>query len=188
MMHDTTHEPTSDFRGRLERTVIDSYRLEQEIDGRVRARRMRWTRLAAVIVVSVAIGATAGIASGQIQNAARRDSLLEVARADATLAAVRLNVARLRYTDAKRRFDMGAGDDISMANADAELRAMEAQAMRARYNIEEITATSQPPRDDFAAPLVGGRDFVKDRIMLDLSAAQQRLTAAESAQSQSERR
>jgi hypothetical protein len=188
MMNDTTHKPTADFRDRLERTVIHSHRLERESTYRRRLSRTRWMRLAAVIVVSVAIGATAGVASGQIRDAARRDSLLDAAKADASLAAIRLNLAREQFADTKRRFDVGASDATSLASADAELRAMEAQAMRARYNIEEITATTQAPRDDLNAPLVGQRDFVKDRIMLDLMAAQRRLTAAEGAASESERR
>jgi hypothetical protein len=188
MMNDTTHTPTVDFRDRLERTVVSAYRLEQESNDRARARRTTWMRLAAVIVVSVAIGATAGVASGQIRDAARRDSLLDAAKADATLAALRLNLARERFSDTKRRFDVGASDATTLANADAELRAMEAQAVRARYNIEEITATAQPPRDELNAPLVSGRDFVKDRIMLDLAAAQQRLTAAEGSFSDTDRR
>ena len=192
MTNDTTHMPTADFRDRLERTVAQAYRLEQEVNDRARAKRMRWMRLAAVIVVSVAIGASAGVASGQIRDAARRDSLLDAAKADATLAALRLNLARERLADTKRRFDVGASDATTLANADAELRAMEAQAVRARYNIEEITATAQPPRDELNAPLVsagaGGRDFVKDRIMLDLAAAQQRLTAAEGSFSDTDRR
>jgi outer membrane protein TolC len=188
MMNDSIHQPTSDFRERLERTVVQTYRVEREIGDRERARRLRWTRLAAVIVVSVAIGASAGVASGQIRDGARRDSLLDAAKADATLAAVRLNLAREQFADTKRRFDVGASDATSVANADAELRAMEAQAMRARYNIEEITATAQAPRDDLNAPLVGQRDFVKDRIMLNLMAAQRRLTAAEGARAESERR
>jgi len=188
MTEDTTHTANADFRDRLERTVIHTFRLEREVGNGARAARTRWMRLAAVIVVSVAIGATAGVASGQMRDAARRDSLLDAAKADATLAAVRLELARTRVADTKRRFDLGAGDTRSLATADAELRAMEVEVMRARYNIEEITATSQPPRDDLNAPLIGGRDFVKDRIMLDLSAGQQRLTAAEEAYSESERR
>ena len=188
MRDDTMHEPTVDFREQLERTVIHSLRLEREIRNRGRVVRARWARLAAVIVLSVAVGASAGIASGQVRDAARRDSLLEAARADASLAAIRLNVARERLADTKRRFDVGASDATSLANADAELRAMEAQAVRARYNIEEITTTAQPARDDLNAPLIGGRDFVKDRIMLDLSAAQQRLTAAEGAMAETDRR
>ena len=188
MMNDTTHTPTADFRVRLEQTVVHAYRLEHEFDDRARGKRSRWMRLAAVIVVSVAIGATAGIASGQIRDAVRRDSLLDAAKADATLAAVRLDLARERLADTKRRYDVGASDATSLANADAELREMEAQVMRTRYNIEEITATAQAPRDDLNSPLIGGRDFVKDRIMLDLMAAQRRLTAAEGAASESERR
>jgi len=188
MTNDMIHTPTSDFRDRLERTVVHAHRLEQEMNHRVRERRSRWMRLAAVVVVSVAIGATAGVASGQIRDAARRDSLLDAAKADATLAAIRLELARARVADTKRRLDVGASDATSLANADAELREMEAQVMRTRYNIEEITATAQAPRDDLNSPLVGGRDFVKDRIMLDLMAAQRRLTAAEGAAAESERR
>lgn len=188
MMDDTMHSPTENFRDHLERTVVRTYRLEEELTDRRRARRTRWVGLAAVVVVSVAIGATAGVASGQIRDAARRDSLLDAAKADASLAGLRLNLAREQFADTKRKFDVGASDATSLANAEVELRAMEARAMRARYNIEEITATAQPPRDDLNAPLVGGRDFVKDRIMLDLMAAQRRLTAAEEAHADVERR
>ena len=188
MIDDIIDRPTPEFRDRLERTIVSTFRLEQELGDRKRAARTRWMRMAAVIVVSVSIGASAGIASGQMQDAARRDSLLEAARADASLAAVRLAVARDRLANAKRRYDVGAEDMTSVASAHTELQAMEAQAMRARYNIEEITASSQPPRDDLSAPLVNGRDFVKDRIMLDLAAAQQRLTTAEKTYSETERR
>ena len=86
MTHDTM-EPTPEFRDHLERTVVNALRLEQQLDNRKPAARTRWMGLAAIIVVSVALGATAGIASGQIRDSARRDSLLEAARADASLAA-----------------------------------------------------------------------------------------------------
>jgi outer membrane protein TolC len=188
MTDDTMHKPTTGFRDQLERTVIQTYQLEQETDDYRRATRSRLMRLAAVIIVSLGIGATAGVASGQIRDAARRDSLLDAAKADASLSALRLNRAREQFADTKRKYDVGASDATSLASADAELRAMEARAMRARYNIEEITATAQAPRDDLNAPLVGGRDFVKDRIMLDLMAAQRRLTAAEQAYGEAERR
>jgi hypothetical protein len=56
---------------------------------------------------------------------------------------------------------------------------MESRAARARLNIEEIEASAQPPRDDLNAPLVGGRDFVAERIQLDLVNAQRQLSTAE---------
>ena len=188
MTDDTMHRPTQAFRDQLERAAVRTLQIEQELDDRRRVTRTRWMRTAAVVLVSVAIGASAGVASGQIRDAARRDSLLQMARADASLVALRLNLARERLADVKRKYDVGAADATLLADADAELRAMEAQAMRARYNIEEITATAQPPRDDLNAPVIGGRDFVKDRIMLELMAAQQQLSAAEAAYSEAERR
>jgi outer membrane protein TolC len=45
--------------------------------------------------------------------------------------------------------------------------------------MEEIRATSNAPRNDLDAPLVGGRDFVKERLLLDLQTAQRSLTVAE---------
>ncbi|MEX2284431.1 MAG: hypothetical protein WEE89_18220, partial [Gemmatimonadota bacterium] len=76
----------------------------------------------------------------------------------------------------------------ALASAEAELHAMEARAARAQLNIEEIRATSQPPRDELSAPLVTSRDFVSDRIMLDLAGAQERMTAAERALAEVNRR
>ena len=111
MTHDTM-EPTPEFRDHLERTVVNALRLEQQLDNRKPAARTRWMGLAAIIVVSVALGATAGIASGQIRDSARRDSLLEAARADASLAAVRLDVVAVcdLQSFGQSRAD---GDDIA---------------------------------------------------------------------------
>jgi outer membrane protein TolC len=64
---------------------------------------------------------------------------------------------------------------------------MEAAAARANCDVEEIRATSLPPRDELNAPLAGSRDFVTERLQLDLFVAQQRLTAAEQAKDEIER-
>jgi hypothetical protein len=65
---------------------------------------------------------------------------------------------------------------------------MEAQSARVKLNIDEIRASALPPRDDLNAPLVESRDFVTDRMNLDLFTAQQRMTAAEQALAQAEDR
>ena len=64
---------------------------------------------------------------------------------------------------------------------------METRRQRMKLDTEEIQSGSASPRDDLGAPLVGGRDFVKERIQLDLADAQQRLTAAEASLSEAER-
>jgi len=101
---------------------------------------------------------------------------------------LRLELARQQVADIKKRVSVGAIGQQSLVTAESDLRGVEALVMRARYNIEEITASSQSPRDDLGAPLVGGRDFVKDRIQLELLAAQQRLSTLESAESEADRR
>lgn len=182
------HEPTPDFRDHLEREVLRTFRRE----GRQLEQRRRLTtrrlRAAAVVIVSIAIGASAGMAPAQIRDGARRDSLLQSANAEAQLAMLRLQLARENVADVRRKLEVGALGPESLASAETELRAMEARTMRARFDIEEIAATARPPRDDLNAPLVNGRDFVKDRLQLEAMAAQQRMTAAEAAQVEAERR
>jgi len=188
MTTDDTHVPTKEFIDHLEGEVVSAYRREGRLDDQRRARQTPWLRAAAVVFVSLAIGASAGLASAQIRDGARRDSLLDAAKADAALAALRLDLARQQAADAKRKAELGAITGQSALDAESQLRLMEALAMRAKYNIDEINASKLPPRDDLGAPLVNGHDFVKDRIQLDLFAAQQRLTALEAAQAEAERR
>ncbi len=71
--------------------------------------------------------------------------------------------------------------------AQLELHALQAQLAREQLNIAEIQSAAVPPRDDLNAPLVGGRDFVRERIQLELAEAQERLAAAEHAQEDIER-
>jgi hypothetical protein len=188
MIPDTTHRPDAQFREQLEWEVARAFRRRRRLAASQRARSLNHLRAAAIVVVSVALGASATLASAQIRTDARRDSLLDAARADATLAAARVQIARAELAEVSRKVQVGAAGASEERDAQTDLRAMEAQAARAQYNIEEITAGSQAPRDDLTAPLVGGRDFVKDRLQLDLMVAQQLLTKREAARADAERR
>jgi len=170
MTDDTRHHPTPEFRDYLEGEVARTFRRE-------RARRR--LRTAALVVVSAALGSSGGLAAAQIRDAPRRDSLLAAATAEAGLVALRLDLARAAAADVATKVKVGVLAPASLAAVEADLRAVEAQAMRARLNVDEIRASSQPPRDELNAPLVDGRDFVLERIRLDLLGAQQRLSAAE---------
>ena len=182
------HAPSAEFRERLEWELVHAFRRDHRLNDRRRRRILRRMRAAAVIVVCIAIGATAGFAPAQIRDSARRDSLLQSARGDLDLAALRLQLARENLADVRRKVEAGVLGESSLSSALADLRTMEAKVMRARYDTEEIAATSQPPRDDLNSPLVNDRDFVKDRLQLDLLASQQRLTTAEQEQAGAEQR
>jgi outer membrane protein TolC len=58
---------------------------------------------------------------------------------------------------------------------------METVLSKLQLDIEEIRATSASPRNELDASLVGQRDFVRERLALELENAQRALVAAERA-------
>jgi hypothetical protein len=179
MTETDTYVPTPEFRDYLEVEVVRAFRRE---------RRRGLLRTVALLFASIALGTSAGIATAQVRDSARRDSLLAAANAELAIVAVRLDLARATAADARAKANVGAATLTSSGMADANLRAAEAQALRAKLNVEEIRLSAQAPRDELNAPLVGTRDFVAERIQADLFAAQQRLAAAEAARDEVERR
>ena len=179
MTTEMMHQPTPEFRDYLEGEIAREFR---------RHRTFARVRLTAILLGTLAAGTTAGLASAQIRQGAQRDSLLEAAQSDLFLAGARLELAKKALEYASSRFQIGAAGPSVLADAESELRQMEALAARARLNVDEIRASSLPPRDDLNAPLVGGRDFVTERVQIDMFVAQQRLTAAEQAQAEADRR
>lgn len=186
MTPSNTYRPTDEFRENLEWEVLRRYR--HNARARRPARKPRFARAAAIVIVSASIGATAGFASAQISQSNARDSLLAAARAAAMLSKTRFDIAKAEADDVSAKVRAGAADQESLAAAIAELRDMEARRNAMGLNIEEINASGQAPRDDLGAPLVAGRDYVKQRIALQLSASQAKLSAAEATQANAERR
>lgn len=173
------HAPTPEFRDYLEADVVHRFR---------RDRAFARYRALAVVVSALAIGVTAGLAPAQIREGAQRDSLLESATAELQLVALRQQLAHSQLADVTKKVQAGAFAPDALAAAQADARRMDAAAMRAQLNVEEIRATALPPRDDLNAPLVNGRDFVSQRIMTEMVDAEQRLRAAEATREEARRR
>ena len=190
MINETPNTPTPEFRANLEAEISRAYRREMRLGAPASAREPRRGRLRvlSLLAICIAVGAASGIVSAQARDFARRDSILDAARAELAIVAMRLNLARAQFEDASQKARIGALDEQGLASAKSDLRSMETRAARARLNLEETQASSQAPRDELNAPLVGGRDFVSERIRLDLANAQQQLDVAERALSLTERR
>jgi hypothetical protein len=178
MTTEIMHQPTPEFRQFLEGEITREFR---------RHRSFARLRLTALLLGTLAAGTTAGLASAQIRQGAQRDSLLETALSDMALVVMRLEMTRRLIEDVKSRLKVGVVGPSALSDAESELRQMEALAARAKLNVDEIRESAMAARDDLNAPLVGGRDFVTERLQLDLFLAQQRLTAAEQAQAEAER-
>ena len=163
------HRPTPDFRDFLEGEVIREYR---------RRRTFRRLRAAAVIIVSVGIGMSATLASAQVRESTAKDSLLLAAQADAALVAMRLNIARLELEEERKQVSVGARP-AGRLPSEGMVKHLEASAAVVALNMAEIEKTAQSPRDELNAPLVSGRDFVKERMQIELMLAHDRLSLAE---------
>lgn len=173
-----SHEPTPEFRTNLEWQIETSLRRENRFAAPVTG-RARQLGAALVVVAALAAGGVAGLAAGQVQDARQRDQLMEAARSEEAVAQLRLGLAQENFDGVMKQFAVGVVGPEGVQDADQQLRAMKATVARIQLDMEEIRATSAPPRNNLDAPLVGQRDFVKDRLTLELQTAQQALASAE---------
>lgn len=174
-----THTPRAEFRAMLEDEVVRAYQRESRFTPRRWQLAPRQMRGIALVLVGLVMGFTTEFASGQVQDAQARNRLLQAATESRHLMAMRLDLAEEALRDAQRRYDVGVIGRESLLAAESEVRAMRMRFMRVESEIAEIRASSAPARDELWAPLVGGRDFVSDRLKLDASTQQDRLTTAE---------
>ena len=173
------HKPTTEFRDFLESEVVREFR---------RNRTFRRLRAAAVIVVSVGIGMSATLASAQVRENAQKDSILQAANAEASIAAWRYGLAKAQLADQQKRLAAGAIASSELAEAEAQVAASEYEVARTILNIREIQASGLPARDDLNAPLVRGEDFVKERLEAQAMLADRKLRAAEAKREDAARR
>ena len=182
-----SHEPTPEFRAHLEWQIATALRRESRLALPVSHDRPH-LRTALIVVVALFAGGVAGVASGRVQDAKQRNQLSEYARAEEFLARVRLELAQAAYQEARRRFELGTVGRDSLMAAETEMQAMETALARIQLDMQEIQITSAVPRNDLEAPLVGKRDFVRERLGLEMTAAQRALTLAEQTLTQAQQR
>jgi outer membrane protein TolC len=173
-----SHEPSAEFRAHLEWQIQSALRRDSQLSQPVGG-HLRHPRAALIIVAAFVFGGIAMAAAGQLKESRQRDALIETARSEESLLRVRLDLARAEYDQARRRFETGTAARETLSAAEREVNGMETALKRLRIDIDEIQATSAAPRNDLPAPLVGQRDFVRERLTLDLETAQRALIAAE---------
>lgn len=185
--HVESHEPTPEFRANLEWQIQTSLRRETRFAAPVTG-RVRQLGAALVVIAALATGGIAGIAAGHVQDARQRDQLIEAARSEEALAQLRLELAQANYERARSQFEVGMVGRETVSDAEQQVQSMQAAVRRIHLDLDEIRATSSTPRNNLDAPLVGRRDFVKERLSLELQTAQQTLTAAEQSAAQAAQR
>jgi len=178
-----SHEPTPEFRAHLEWQIQSALRRETRFAAAV-GRPAARLRTAVVVLVALVVGGISGVASGEFQDARRKDLLIESTKSEEALVRLRIDLARAGYDEARSRFEIGMAGRETVQAAENELRDMETALARLRLDFDEIQISSAAPRNDLQAPLIGKRDFVRERLQLELAQAQRGLAAAEQGLSQ----
>ena len=182
-----SHQITPEFRAHLEWQIASAMRRETRFAEPTAGRPSR-LHVALVAVVALFVGGIAVAASGELQESKQRDLLMATANQEEGLVRMRVELARADLQEAQRRFETGVSDRQALLAAQRQLQAMEMALRRIRVDMEEIRLTSATPRNDLQAPLVGKRDFVRERLMLELDTAQRALAAAEEGVAQAQQR
>lgn len=181
------HVPAPVFVAHLEQQIIAHFRAGQA-STTPRVRRLRDTmRMAAVLVVGLALGAGSQLASAQVQSSRDRSQLERALEVDRELAVARLALEKDNLDRARRLFEAGGSGRQSLLDATMALRDAEMRVARMNVDLDEIRATSAAPRDELWAPKVGNRDFVKERLQVTAITLQQHLSNAEAAVAEAER-
>ena len=176
-MNDEMLKPTAEFRRSLEETILAEVRAHRR--GTTRAQWQRRMRMAAVIAIAAATGAGATVAAAQVRENRERDLLLAAQQSELELAKARVQLANANAAEVRRKFDVGMVTSQSLAAAESDVRAMELKLARVELNIDEMKVSAAPARDELWAPLVGKRDFVVERLRLDLANGERALAQAE---------
>ena len=187
MTTDVPALPDPSFRAHLEWEVTRALRREASLGPRRNERTRRRISVIGLVGACLFLGVASNFAAAQVRDGARRDSLLEAASAEMQLMVMRLHLVQEQLTKVEQQRQLGLASDEALAAATAAVRTMQTRLARMKLNTEEIQSGSASPRDDLGAPLVGGRDFVKERIQLDLAEAQRRITVAEARLGEAER-
>lgn len=161
--------------------------LEWQIGGEIRRRSRavvgahpawRLARAALLVVVSMAFGAAAMGASYQIEESWRRDLLLAGLEVRVELARQRAQLAAVELQRVQRQFEVGIVDEQTRSMTELQVADARAQVTMLELDLEEVRAGGREPRNDVAAPLVSGRDFVSERIEIEIDVINRRLGLA----------
>jgi hypothetical protein len=171
-----TVEPDTQFVERLE------WQLTSELRRRSRLRkapaRIAVPRPAALVAVLAGVlltGVAAIKAAEFVQDSWRKK--IEVARAETEvrLQEVRLESQSGLVAAAEKRAALGLvrQDEYRFLKIDRERAALDLE--RSQLNLKEVKRSGTAPRDELYAPLVGGRDFVAERLQIERREAERGL-------------
>ena len=167
------YEPDNQFLERLEWQLSSEYRRASRLKSASKKIAIPRRLVAAACMVGILMTAVAAIkAADYIQDSWRKK--IEIARAETEveLKKVYLESIKERAAEVKIRVTNGLirEDEYKLINLAAENAELDFQ--RSLLNLDEVKASGEIPRNELYAPLVGGRDFVSERLEMEKKAVE----------------
>ncbi|MES2304596.1 MAG: hypothetical protein V4558_03775 [Gemmatimonadota bacterium] len=175
------HTPTPEFVGELEQELLRAYRRDGATSGVV-VLRPRWRerfRVAAMIAVGIAFGIGAQFASAQVRESKEAVEVSRTIEVERELIAYRLELAKRELERVRSARAVGAASEQTVREATLAQRESEIALLQRNLDLAEVRASRANPRNELWAPLVGQRDFVKERLLASAALVEERLKSAE---------
>jgi hypothetical protein len=167
------NKPESQFVERLEWQLTSAFRRASRLTPMVRKVAIPRRLAAAALLVCVLLtGVAVSKAADYVKDSWRRK--IEVARAERDV------ILKRAHLESILRMEKQAGERIAAGVIEEEeYRALKTAAegaeydlKRSRLDLEEVKKSGVAPRNELYAPKVGGRDYVSERLELELKAAE----------------
>ncbi len=170
-MNTTTHKPTPEFERFLEWQVTTAVQRQARFAEPARPAYAKYFGVAALVVVSILVGAGGVTAAGRIQANEQMKLLLAQQASEVLVAQMQVDVAKKTAELLKSQAEVGVATLGAAADAALNLQRAELMLKRAALGTEEIGASGRAVQDDLSSPLVGKRDFVTERLLIDTQAS-----------------
>jgi hypothetical protein len=172
-MHDK-HEPDPRFIESLEGQLSRELRRRSR-EGANHQKGYRLLKIAALMLGSVALGAAAMGASQQLGESWRRELLEARLEVELRLAQQRLQVQLESVGLTREQVEMGVRSDRDLMYFELKIAQAESDARLKELELEEVRSSGREPSGKLSAPLVDGRDFVTEKIHVQMESAQRHL-------------
>ena len=167
------HNPREEFVNQLEHHLrADLRRRNLAASARTwmpRSRNAVALAIAAVAIASMALGGGVVAVAYEARLSEQRDLLVGNFEQRAILAKQRLALVTQQLVDMEQRVSVGLEPPESVREVRVKVREAEADLKSIELDLGEIRATGREPMHALSAPLISGRDFVSERLRVEMS-------------------
>ena len=165
------HEPDPDFLNNLEWQLKGELRRQNRMGIRERV-SVRVLKIAALMVASIGLGAGAMEATQRIQESWRTELLEARLEVQLELARQRAEMQREALEQTREEVDQGLQHAREVLYAQFQIARAMSELEIVELELEEIRESGREPLGELSSPLVGGRDFVAEKMAIRMEMAQ----------------